>query len=279
MHEVTLKDGRTLAVEEWGDPDGIPVFYVCGSPMSRLARYPDVRLFSQLGVRLLTYDRPGLGYSTPKPGRRIIDGANDIKAIIDALGLDRVPIFGVSGGGPHALAMAALFPDRISKIATMASPAPRDAKGLEWTDGMGDGNRASAIAAARGRDALEAHITSLRSSTVPALLPRNDQEVVSRPEVSEMLGIAFTEAVRPGLAGWIDDAYALFGLPWGFDPATIIRPPRIWHGGSDAVVPVTHGRWLAARIPNATFILEPDAGHLGHFDATPALLEWLISED
>ncbi|HEY1177234.1 MAG TPA: alpha/beta hydrolase, partial [Phytomonospora sp.] len=103
MREVITDDGRTLAVEEWGVPGGTPVFYVAGSPMGRLARYPDPALFTELGVRLITYDRPGFGDSTPMPGRRVADAADDILAIATALDLGRFPIFGVSGGGPHAL--------------------------------------------------------------------------------------------------------------------------------------------------------------------------------
>lgn len=279
MREVITNDGRTLAVEEWGEPDGTPVFYVCGSPMSRLARYPDARLFSRLGIRLVTYDRPGFGYSTSKPGRRVVDAADDIAAIADALGVDRFPIFGVSGGAPHALAFAARFPDRVRRVAALASLAPRDAEGLDWTADMADGNRASAGMALRGREALEMHIAAVGSASAPSLLPPNDQAVLARPEVSEMIGTAFAEAVRPGLAGWVDDVLALFGLPWGFDPATVIRPVRMWHGELDAAVPVAHGRWLAARIPNAIFASQADAGHAGHFDATPAVLEWLVSGD
>ena len=279
MREVITADGRTLAVEEWGEPDGTPVFYVCGSPMSRLARYPDARLFSRLGVRLITYDRPGFGYSTPQPERRVVDAAGDIAAIADALTLDRFPIFGVSGGAPHALAFAARFPDRTSRVAALASLAPRDAEDLDWTAGMADGNRASAERALGGRHAVEVHLAAVGSASGPSLLPANDQAVLARPEVSEMIGAAFAEAVRPGLTGWVDDVYALFGLPWGFDPATITRPVRLWHGELDAAVPVAHGRWLAARIPGATLDTQADAGHAGHFDATPTVLEWLVSTD
>lgn len=127
--------------------------------------------------------------------------------------------------------------------------------------------------------ALQAHLAALGSASAPSLLPPNDQAVLSRPEISEMIGTAFAEAVRPGLAGWVDDVLALFGLPWGFDPATMTRPVRMWHGELDAAVPVAHGRWLAARIPHAMFASQPDAGHAGHFDATPAVLEWLVSGD
>ncbi|MEE6259296.1 alpha/beta fold hydrolase [Plantactinospora sonchi] len=280
MREVITADARVLAVEEFGEPDGTPVFYVCGSPMSRLARYPDDQLFTRLGIRLITYDRPGFGCSTPKPGRRVVDAADDIATIADALELDRFPIFGVSGGGPHALAFTARHGDRVVRAATLASLAPRDAEGLEWTDGMMDGNRASAEAALHGAEAMEKHLAATTGSVdALALLPPLDQAILSRPEISAMLRAAFTEAVRPGLAGWTGDTLALFGLPWGFDPATISRPVRLWHGELDSAVPVGHGRWLAARIPGAQLTTRPDVGHAGHFEATPATLEWLVGAE
>jgi len=279
MRKVISNDGRVLAVEEWGVPDGVPVLYVCGSPMSRLARYPDPALFARLGVRLVTYDRPGFGYSTPQPGRRVVDAADDIAAIADALELDRFPIFGVSGGGPHTLAFVARHPDRVVRAAALASLAPRDADGLDWTAGMGDGNRASAAEAIRGVEALTAHLDRSRSVQVSSLMPANDQAILARPEIGEMIRTAFAEAIRPGIAGWVDDVLALFGLPWGFDPATVTRPVRLWHGELDESVPVGHGRWLAARIPGAEFSTRADVGHAGHFDATPAVLEWLVAAD
>ncbi|MCP3804070.1 alpha/beta hydrolase [Allokutzneria sp. A3M-2-11 16] len=275
MRKVQTADGRVLAVEEWGVPGGTPVVYAHGTPMSRLARYPDDRLFTELGVRLVTYDRPGYGLSTPDIGRRVVNATNDIAAIADALGLDRFPVFGVSGGGPHALAFAACHPDRVTRVATLASTAPRDAEGLDWTAGMMHGNQESGAAALLGRAAVEHHLANARSEDMRRLLPQAEQEVLAQPDVSAMLSAAFTEALRPGLDGWIDDALALYGLPWGFDPATITAPVRLWHGDLDTVVPASHSTWLSERIPSAELVRAPEAAHAGHFAATPTTLAWL----
>ncbi|WP_281196813.1 alpha/beta fold hydrolase [Microtetraspora niveoalba] len=274
-------DGRVLAVEEWGVPDGIPVLYTHGTPMSRLARYPDDSLFTEMGVRLVTYDRPGFGASSPRSGRRVHDAADDIATIADELGIDRFPLFGVSGGGPHALAFAARFPERVTRVATLAGPAPCDAGGLDWTAGMMEANRKTSVAALRGREALVAHFAEedAESESPATLMPAAEQAVLARPEVKRMLAAAFAEAVRPGTDGWIDDELALYGLPWGFDPAGITVPVRIWHGTRDTVIPVSHARWLAARIPAATLIEDGEAGHAGHFAATPAMLRWLVTGD
>ncbi|MEV0202628.1 alpha/beta hydrolase [Nonomuraea sp. NPDC050691] len=274
MREVITPDGRTLAVEEWGVPDGTPVFYLHGTPVGRLARHPDDSLFTGLGIRLITFDRPGLGGSTARPGRCVADGADDVAAVADALGLGRFAVYGVSGGGPHALAFAARHPDRALRVASLAALAPRDADGLDWTAGMMDGNVRSAEVALLDRDAMTAHLGA--NASAPPRLPDTEAAVLSRPEISAMLGAAYAEAVRPGIGGWVDDAIALFGRPWGFDPGAITVPVRLWHGALDPVVPVAHARWLASRIPTATLTVQPDAGHAGHFDATPATLAWLL---
>ncbi|MFF5707308.1 alpha/beta fold hydrolase [Streptomyces sp. NPDC012794] len=277
MREVITDDGRTLAVEEWGVPSGLPVVYLHGSPMSRLARHPDDALFRAAGVRLITYDRPGFGCSTPSSGRRVVDAAADVAVIADALGLGRFAVLGVSGGGPHALAFAAVYPGRVTRVGVLASLAPRDAAGLDWTAGMNEGNRRSAAAALTGRHAVMEHLANVGTAGLPPL-PEVEQRVLSRPDVSAMLGAAFAEAVRPGLDGWVDDVMALFGTGWGFDPAAISVPTRLWHGGLDTLVPPAHGEWLAARIPSATLTRQADAGHGGHFDATPAMLGWLVGD-
>ncbi|RSN11645.1 alpha/beta hydrolase [Nonomuraea sp. WAC 01424] len=277
MQTVITEAGRTLAVEQWGVPDGTPVFYLHGSPMGRLARHPDDSLFTGLGIRLITFDRPGFGGSTPLPGRQVVDGADDVAAVADALGLDRFAVYGVSGGGPHALAFAARHPGRVSRAASLAALAPRDAEGLDWTAGMMEGNQRSAAVALQDRDAMIAHLGT--DSSGPPQLPPAEAAVLTRPAISAMLAAAYAEAVRPGLGGWADDVIALFGRPWGLDLASITVPVRLWHGALDGVVPVAHARWLAAHIPTATLTVQPDAGHAGHFDATPATLEWLLNGD
>ncbi|WP_040478441.1 alpha/beta fold hydrolase [Longispora albida] len=276
MRQVITSDGRILAVEEWGDPGGTPVLYLHGTPMSRLARHPDPDLFTSLGVRLVTYDRPGFGQSSPRPGRVVAGAAGDAIAIADALGLGRFGVLGVSGGGPHALAVAAQHPGRVSTVAVLACLAPRDAADLDWTADMMPGNQDSAAAAILGRAAVEEHLTRVGSSAPPPL-PEIERAVLARPGYGEMIGAAFAEAMRPGLGGWVDDVLALYGLPWGFDPAAITRPVRLWHGELDTLVPPAHSSWLAARIPAAHLTRQPGAGHAGHFDATPAMLAWLAA--
>src|SRR5439155_9317601 len=129
-------DGRTLTFAEWGDPDGFPLFSLHGTPNSRFARHYDESVYVEAGARLITYDRPGYGGSDRHPGRRVVDCVGDVAAIADTLGIERFAVTGASGGGPHALAVAARLPERVSRAACAVSPAPYDIAEVDWLEGM-----------------------------------------------------------------------------------------------------------------------------------------------
>ena len=152
---IQTPDGRILAVDEAGDPAGVPVVVHHGTPGLRPHYAPLVGPDAQeRGIRLIGYDRPGYGGSTPRPGRTVGDAAADVDAICDALGLDRICTWGISGGGPHALACAALLPDRVAAAASVAGIAPHDAEGLDWLAGMGAANVEEFGLTLQGRAAL-----------------------------------------------------------------------------------------------------------------------------
>src|SRR5581483_3132479 len=134
---VRTSDGRTLTVREAGDPAGVPVLLHNGTPGSGLLYEPHVRDAEEKGIRLFSYDRPGYGASSRKRGRSVADCAPDVEAVCDSLGVGRFCVCGISGGGPHALATAALLPDRVAAAASLASVAPFDAEGLDFLAGMG----------------------------------------------------------------------------------------------------------------------------------------------
>lgn len=281
---VRMQDGRWLTVEERGDPDGTPVVLLHGTPGCRLGVVPEDVVAAHPGVRFIAYDRPGYGGSDRLPGRRVADAARDVAELADALGLDRFSVLGRSGGAPHALACAALLPARVRRAAALVSPAPPDAEGLSWFDGMAESNveeytraltdplgfadRLAARAAAIRRD--PAHLlVSIRDGLTDA-----DRRIVSAPAVGEMLLRNYREALRTSAYGWLDDNLALLS-DWGFDPVAVTRPVLLWHGALDRFSPVGHFKWLAARIPRARPVLEPDAGHFGALEALPAVLDWL----
>jgi pimeloyl-ACP methyl ester carboxylesterase len=280
---LATPDGRRLAYVERGDDDGAPVVLHHGTPGSRLGTHPDPTVYD--GVRLVAFDRPGYGLSDPSPGRAVADVAADVRALADHLGLERFAVFGISGGGPHALACAALLPERVSRAGVMVGAAPSDDPAFDFTAGMADVNVKEFGAAREGEDALGPLLApwveqSARDpdGVLDALaveLPEYDREVVSRPEVRAELRKSIVESVRQGGRGWIDDDLA-FAAPWGFVLADVRPEVRLWQGELDVLVPRSHGDYLAERLPNATFELVPGAGHmlLDHWRET---LAWLVA--
>ncbi|MGZ4412236.1 MAG: alpha/beta fold hydrolase, partial [Gaiellaceae bacterium] len=250
---VDAPDGRALAVYEDGDPDGTPVIVHHGTPDSGLLYRVWVALAREQGIRLIGYDRPGYGGSTRHPGRNVGDCAGDVEAIADALGLERFATWGISGGGPHALACAALCGDRLAAAASLAAVAPYEADGLDWLAGMGESNITEFGAVVAGEPALRSFIeheaAGMRGATAADIvaifetqLGPADREVLSEEFADELLQ-AMAHGLADAIDGWLDDDFAFF-RPWGFDVSAIDRPVLLLHGTDDRFVPIAHGRWL-----------------------------------
>ena len=161
-HRVAV-DGRVLCALEAGSPDGHAVFTLHGTPGSRLFWHEVVEDAERQGIRLIAYDRPGYGRSDRAPGRAVVDAADDVAAIADALGIDRYAVYGGSGGGPHALANA-VRPERVVAVAALASVAPWDSEGLDWLDGMGQDNLDEFAATRGGEETLRAYLEEQRAA-------------------------------------------------------------------------------------------------------------------
>ena len=161
-------DGRTLAIEEDGDPNGRPVLVHGGTPNSRHLYPPTAIDAAARGLRLISYDRPGYGGSTPQPGRTVADCVADVRAICAELGIERLAMWGISGGGPHVLACAALLPDLVTAVVSLASPAPLDAEGLDWFAGMGQLNADDVRLYLRDPEAARAKMESDREASLAA---------------------------------------------------------------------------------------------------------------
>jgi len=284
MPDVTTSDGRTLRVHEAGAPDGPVVLVHQGTPMSGLLFDPHIRDAEEKRIRLVSYDRPGYGGSSPAPGRTVADAVADVRAVADALGAERFAVWGISGGGPHALACAALLPDHVVAVASLASVAPIDAEGLDWTDGMGEMNLEEFAAARAGPEALEAYLlpqireTATAEGVIEALrsLLTDVDAAVLTGELGEYLAGNMRDAVRPGVEGWRDDDLA-FDRPWGFSVEDIGVPVLLWHGEHDLFVPISHGRWLAERIPGVDARLSAADGHLTLMQRrVPEVHDWLL---
>jgi pimeloyl-ACP methyl ester carboxylesterase len=239
-----------------------------------------------MGVRLISFDRPGYGSSDRLVARRVADVAADVGSIADELGLDSFAVLGRSGGGPHALACAALLPGRVRRVGALVSLAPWEAEGLDWFAGMADSNVGSYTDAAFAPELLAARLvrTAARIVADPAShlaeldreLPEVDRQVVRDVGLRKLLAMNFAEALRYSAAGWIDDALA-FCSPWGFDPADVVAPVLLWHGAEDVLSPVSHTYWLASKIVGSRVQIEPGAAHFGAFQVVLEVLAWLIS--
>ena len=285
---VRALDGRRIAVHIAGDPRGRPVILLHGTPGSRIGPLPRDRLLYSQGIRLISFDRPGYGGSDRLFSRRVADVAADVAAIANAIGLRRFAVLGRSGGGPHALACAALLPGRVVRAGALVSLAPPGAEGLDWFAGMTDSNVAGYTAASTDPESLATQLiraaTEIKanpSGHVEAFyreLSEPDRRVVADASIRTLLARTFAEALRTSADGWIDDALA-FCTPWGFDLSGIEVPVLLWHGEDDVFSPVAHTRWLAQHIPGAVTVVHPGAAHFDALRVAPDVLAWLIRAD
>lgn len=281
--------GRSLTVYDTGDPAGAPILFHHGTPSSGRPYEQHVQLAERGGVRLVSYNRAGYGNSSRHPGRTVADVAADIEHVADELGIERFATWGHSGGGPHALACAALLPGRVSAVASVAGVAPFGAQGLDWLAGMGEANVEEFGAALAGeatlRPALEAEAAGMRGVTgeqlveaMRTIISEVDVAVLRGP-LGDHLAASFGRALDRGVDGWVDDDLA-FTRPWGFALDAIEAPALVVQGRQDLMVPGSHGDWLAARVPGAEAWLSDDEGHLTLFEAPSVerTHEWLLAQ-
>lgn len=277
---VRTPDGRTLAVEDAGDSTGRPVLVHMGTPNSRHLYGPHVADAALRGLRLISYDRPGFGGSTPHPGRTVADTAADVRSICEALDIDRLAMWGQSGGGPYVLACAALLPDLITAAALLASPAPYGAEGLDWFAGnqtspddhrlLLTDEKAARAEVEKQREAILAASASDLAEVVKPILTPTDAAVFTGG-LAEYFAYFFHEGLAPGSQGYWDEILANQVRPWGFELTDIRVPVLLMHGRQDGFVPFTHGQWLAAHVPGVEARLLDNDGHL-------TLLEHRVAE-
>jgi pimeloyl-ACP methyl ester carboxylesterase len=261
---LRLADGRTLRVADSGHDAPVVLFHHGTPGGAHTGQAFAVRAGGR--IRVVSYDRPGYGRSTARPGRSVADVGEDATAIADALDLGRFTTWGWSGGGPHALATAALLGDRVTACAVWASVLPGDAD-VDFRAGMAEANVEEFGLAMAGRGALEPEIRpvaeKLKTITVdeavawlePYCAPGDMASLRRTPDVTE----AALEAMSAD--GWIDDDLA-FVRGWGVPLDVISARVTIWHGAEDLMVPLAHGRWLHAHVTGATLRGRPDDGHI-----------------
>jgi len=276
---------RDVCIELAGDPQGRPILVHAGEPMSRLLHGGWIADAEQKGIRLISYDRPGYGGSTADPGHAVASGADNVRAIAEALGYDRLAIWGISGGGPYALACAALLPDLAVAVASVASIAPYGSEGFDYFAGMGDLNvegtelyfsdpKAARLDLHEAREGILAATPEEFAQELESLLSPVDVEVLTG-ELARWLLDSHQIALSAGDQGWWDNGAAYLS-DWGFDLHDIRLPVKIWHGRQDRFVPVQHGEWLAANVPGAVADISDRDGHLTMIGRAGEFHDWLL---
>ena len=270
MHEIVSRDGRRLEVLTDGPEDGFPLVFHHGTPQGAVPFGVLNRPAADRGLRVIAYSRPGYGGSTARADAVVADDAQDVADILDALGYDEFVTLGWSGGGPRAIACAAMLPGRCRAAASGAGIAPPDAAGLDLLAGMGPENVEEFTAAFEGKAALTAWLDANSASVFEAtaeqivaafgeLVPDVDKAALTG-ELAEHLAASFRAAGRQGITGWLDDDLMLV-RPWGFDLSAIEVPVAIWQGTEDLMVPFSHAQWLADHVRGASAHLVEGQGH------------------
>ena len=280
--------GKFLAWNEYGSPEGKPVFYYHGWPSSRLQARLAHHLARERKLRLIAMDRPGMGKSTHIPGRNLSDWPPLMAAFADHLGIEKFGQIGVSGGGPYVLACAANIPERLTRSVVLAGmvPLPLTKAG---TSGLHPLYRAM-IPLRKGSPPffsglfrIAANVSAGRpekfplSALVRSLAEKDRALLLSSPDVWEVATTSFSESVSTKGCGRgvMTDSEIYFQKP-GFDPSEIIHPIRYWHGGDDKNIPASLVEDLVATMPHAELTVEPD---LGHFSLAvlraPAALDYI----
>lgn len=282
---VPVSDDRVLEVlVRGGDTGSRAVLWFTGTPGGAI---PDEDLAAQAdryGLRLIQPLRPGYGQSSPRPGRRVVDFAEDVDRVLQHYGVAEAVTMGASGGGPHSLAMAAVLP-QCRAASVLVTVAPREAEGLDFYDGMSLSNQEEWRLADQGPDAVRPWLEKAAADMHPeegtdGILDLFDDSVsaVDRQAMASPAGAnlsaRFAKAIEAGIEGWFEDDIALT-TPWGFAPESVTRPVTFWTGKQDYFVSYKHTVWLAERVPDAD--LHVFAGH-GHLSLRPAHLTAIVDD-
>ena len=283
LESVKLSDGRSLSFARFGDPSGKPVFYFHGFPGSRLEPQSNHDAFLKAGIRILALDRPGMGESTRKSKRKLLDWPDDGVEVAKILNLEKFSVLGVSGGGPYALACARAIPGYLDKVTVACGLGPMDAPNA--TSGMMLSNR---VLFRYGKFFppvlhLSTFLMVRQLSSKPAKglkkfvegLPEPDRLVLSKTDAQDFVAASAVEGVRQG-SGPLLEEIGIYSRSWGFKLEDLNVPVSLFQGEVDIDVPASMARHQASLIPDCEINLYPNDGHfsllVNHIDEIIASL-------
>ncbi|HVQ99059.1 MAG TPA: alpha/beta hydrolase [Mycobacterium sp.] len=282
---VAVGDDRQLGFAEFGDPQGRAVFWLHGTPGARRQIPTEARIFAERnGIRLIGIDRPGIGSSTPFQYDNVVAFADDLATVADTLGVDKMAIVGLSGGGPYTLGCAAALPDRIVTVGVLGGVAP-----TRGADAVGGGVVAlsSYVAPLLERAGLPIRLAAvaliwmIRPLAEPALYlyarvsPEGDRRLLVRPEFKAMFLDDLLNGSRKQLAAPFADV-VVFARDWGFRLEQVKVPVNWWHGDRDHIVPFEHGKHVVARLPEAELHRIPGESHMAGLGRAEEILRKIV---
>jgi pimeloyl-ACP methyl ester carboxylesterase len=291
LHGVTQRqlvrpDGRVVAWSEWGGPDGRPMLRVPGTPGCRFSLRADRARWTERGLWMVTTERPGFGASSPLPGRGFAEPADDLAAILDEIGIDRIHVIGGSGAAPHQLAFAARHPGRVRAMTVVVGAAPVEEVDVDQMIGLNQ--RSWRLARSGDQEGLRALVQSVRAEMLADPLasfaaimdraPEADRAVMSDPGWQKAWVVATREALRQGADGWTDEVLALAGDWRDVDLAAISTTITWWHAAGDANAPLSAARRIVERLPRATLrLFGQHEGHLAAYHREGEILDELLA--
>jgi pimeloyl-ACP methyl ester carboxylesterase len=283
---IRVREGRKLSFAEFGPVHGRPFVWLHGTPGARRQIPEAARVAAAgLGIRIIGIDRPGVGLSTPHLYDSVLDFTPDLEIVFDQLGLERVAMIGLSGGGPYALAAAYAFPTRVAAVGSLGGVAPT--QGADAVPGglVGFFTRFGPLLP-RLRIPMSLGLSVfarlLRPVASPAfdlyarISPEGDRRVFARPEIKAMFLDDLLGNSRRGLQAPVNDLI-LFTRPWGFALSSVTVPVWWWHGDADPIVPLAQARHVVSRLPSAGLTIRPGESHLGGFAAAEEVLAKLLA--
>jgi pimeloyl-ACP methyl ester carboxylesterase len=283
---IAVGDNRQIGFAEFGDPQGRAVFWLHGTPGARRQIPMEARVYAeQQGIRLIGIDRPGIGSSTPHRYDTVAAFADDLRTIADTLGIDKMIVVGLSGGGPYTLGCAAALPDRVVAAGVIGGVAPTMGPDAITGGLMGNvGTRVAPLLQVAGlpiglvASALIRLIRPVGSPVVDLygrVSPEPDRRLLARPEIKAMFLDDILNGSRKQMAAPFSDV-VVFARDWGFRLADIKVPVRWWHGDADHIVPYAHGQHVVSKLADAELYPMPGESHLAGLGRAEEILHTMI---